>query len=207
LIAPERSGNIISGHGPGRAINGGSHMEWMFMPLKRYAEFGGRSRPMEFWMFFVLQLILYTVLLTATFVVAGGIAGLSSIGNNGSAAASGLVGMFATLGIFALVLGLVYLALLVPNLAVSSRRLHDTGKSGWWQLIYWVPWLLGMVVSFMNMGSPSSGLAGVSLIFSGLQMIGLIVLIVFYVLPGTPGPNQYGPSPMGNPGGYPAQAY
>ena len=59
------------------------------------------------------------------------------------------------------------LAVLVPSLAVGARRLHDTNRSGWWQLIGLVP------------------------------IIGLIVLIVFYIQDSEPGQNQYGPDPRG----------
>jgi uncharacterized membrane protein YhaH (DUF805 family) len=68
-------------------------------------------------------------------------------------------------GIF-LILELLYaLAMLVPSIAVAIRRLHDTDKSGWLLLIGLVPF------------------------------IGAIILIVFYAMEGTKGPNQYGPAP------------
>jgi uncharacterized membrane protein YhaH (DUF805 family) len=57
------------------------------------------------------------------------------------------------------------LALLLPSLAVAVRRLHDTDRSGWWILIGLIP------------------------------LIGAIVLLVFFVQDGTPGPNRFGPSP------------
>src|SRR5436305_1691005 len=57
------------------------------------------------------------------------------------------------------------LAVLLPNLAVGVRRLHDTGKSGWWLLIGLIP------------------------------IVGWIVLLVFFVTAGQPGNNQYGPDP------------
>jgi uncharacterized membrane protein YhaH (DUF805 family) len=57
------------------------------------------------------------------------------------------------------------LALLLPSLAVAVRRLHDTDRSGWWILIVLIP------------------------------LIGAIVLLVFFVQDGTPGPNRFGPSP------------
>jgi uncharacterized membrane protein YhaH (DUF805 family) len=68
---------------------------------------------------------------------------------------------------------LVALGLLLPGLAVSVRRLHDTGRSGWWILIGLVP------------------------------LIGFIVLIVFYVQDSEPTENQYGPPPKALPGGMP----
>jgi uncharacterized membrane protein YhaH (DUF805 family) len=68
------------------------------------------------------------------------------------------------------ILYVVYsLAVLIPSIAVGIRRLHDTNKSGWWMLLYLVP------------------------------VVGFIVLLVFFVMEGTPGPNQYGPPPPGEP--------
>jgi uncharacterized membrane protein YhaH (DUF805 family) len=64
--------------------------------------------------------------------------------------------------------GLAALATLSPSLAVMIRRLHDTDRSGWWVLVAFVP------------------------------IVGPIALIVFLVLPGTKGPNQYGPDPLAN---------
>jgi uncharacterized membrane protein YhaH (DUF805 family) len=62
-------------------------------------------------------------------------------------------------------LGLFLLASLMPSLAVAFRRLHDTDRSAWWVLIGLIPF------------------------------IGGIVLLIFYVLPSTPGPNRFGPAP------------
>jgi uncharacterized membrane protein YhaH (DUF805 family) len=78
-----------------------------------------------------------------------------------------IVGMILST-ISAGLLGMVYnLVVLLPNLAVGARRLHDTGRSGWWQLILLVP------------------------------LIGLIVLIWFYATPGAKGANKYGTDPIG----------
>jgi uncharacterized membrane protein YhaH (DUF805 family) len=65
---------------------------------------------------------------------------------------------------------LFLLASFVPSLSVAFRRLHDTDRSAWWLLISFVPF------------------------------IGGIVLLVFDCLPGTPGPNRFGPPPAGTPG-------
>lgn len=65
---------------------------------------------------------------------------------------------------------IVALALFVPGLAAGARRLHDTDKSGWLLLIGIIP------------------------------ILGAIVLLVFFVQDGTPGTNQYGPSPKGEAG-------
>jgi len=64
------------------------------------------------------------------------------------------------------------LALLLPGLAVAFRRLHDTDRSGWWILIGLIP------------------------------LVGFIVLLVFFVMDSTPGPNRFGPSPKHPEAGY-----
>ena len=118
-------------------------MHWMLLPLKRYAEFSGRSRRMEYWMFF-----LFNIIISIALIIVDGILGTS--------AAPGAMGLF----------GAIYLlALLIPGIAVAVRRLHDTGRSGWWILIGLVPF------------------------------VGGIILIVFLVQDGTPGDNQFGRNP------------
>lgn len=59
-----------------------------------------------------------------------------------------------------------YLAVLLPSLAVGARRLHDTNRTAWWLLLYLLP------------------------------LIGVIVLLVFFVLESTPGQNDYGENPL-----------
>ena len=102
----------------------------------KYADFSGRARRSEFWYFALFN------------VAASFIAGLidSIIGQP--------------------ILGLLYtLAVLIPGIAVSVRRLHDTGRSGWWLLLALLP------------------------------ILGAIALIVFYCQDSEPGLNQYGPNP------------
>jgi uncharacterized membrane protein YhaH (DUF805 family) len=78
---------------------------------------------------------------------------------------------------------IVALALLTPQLSVSIRRLHDTNRSGWWVLLGFVP-VVTMILSYQT------GLAVLNL----LSLVAF-VLIYFFVLDGTRGPNQYGPDP------------
>lgn len=112
-------------------------MNWYIDVLKKYAVFNGRARRKEYWMFVLFNLIIAFVL--------GFIEGLA--GGPG-------------------VVGLIYsLAVLIPGIAVSVRRLHDTDRSGWWLLIALVP------------------------------LIGAIVLLVFMVQDSNPGENQYGSNP------------
>ena len=98
--------------------------------LKKYAEFTGTATREEFWMF-----VLFNFLVA---VVVGVVAGIIGI----------------------LWLGTVYnLAVLVPTLAIGARRLHDIGKSGWWQLINLIP-LVGIIVLIIFWAKPSKNAGG-----------------------------------------------
>ncbi|WP_159017062.1 DUF805 domain-containing protein [Cognatiluteimonas profundi] len=117
-------------------------MDWYLKVLKNYFNFEGRARRKEYWMFVLVNLIVSF--------------GLSMV--------DGIVGLKSASGIGTL--GAIYsLAVLVPSIAVGARRLHDLDKSGWWQLIAFVP------------------------------IIGWIVLIVWAASAGQAGSNRFGPDP------------
>ncbi|WP_084420570.1 DUF805 domain-containing protein [Henriciella litoralis] len=115
----------------------------------RYFDFQGRSRRAEYWYTYLFLMIVLLVGYAAIFAVAGD--------GGGSNILIGLIGA---------VLGLFYLAILIPGLAIAVRRLHDTDRSGWWLLITFIPFAS-------------------------------IVLLVFFCMAGTVGPNKYGPDPKG----------
>lgn len=168
-------------------------MEWMFMPLKRYADFSGRSRRMEFWMWQLFQVIVYFgVIILAMIVGAGGM----MTGDPSAAMAGGGAAL-----IIMLLYGLYALAVLVPSLAVAVRRLHDTNRTGWWVLAPIVPYLIGFVAALGGVASGSEGGAAAGGIIGLVAMLAAvvlgIVLLVFYFLEGTRGPNKYGPDPKG----------
>lgn len=85
--------------------------DWGLKPFKQYADFNGRARRKEFWFFH-----LFTILIG---LVIGFMAGLLGMSPNVSNTIQGILNI----------------ALLIPTLAVSARRLHDINKSGWWILI------------------------------------------------------------------------
>lgn len=180
-----------------------SPIGWALRPLKRYAEFSGRSCRAELW-WFVLGF--FVCWMAAMILMFGAIAG---IGASNTQPSVGLVGAF---GITWLVFMIAFLALLVPWLAVQVRRLHDIDRSGWWlggfyllYLIYAV--LMGSMIfrmlASMRGGNtppdPSAFGAGFGIVglIGLLQFVYMIVLIVFYCLPGTPGPNRFGADPYG----------
>jgi uncharacterized membrane protein YhaH (DUF805 family) len=110
-------------------------MNWMWLPLKRYADFSGRSRRKEFWMFTLFQLLLNVGLII-----------LLAIGLSMRDGSQGL----GTVGWIVVVAWLVtVLALFVPAIAVQVRRFHDQDKSGWLVLLNLIPSLGGLIVMVM----------------------------------------------------------
>ena len=113
--------------------------------LKKYTVFSGRARRKEYWMFVLWNFVISIVLSLVVDVIDGVIK---------SQALS--------------VISLLYvLAVLLPGLAVFVRRMHDTGRSGWWFFINLIP------------------------------LVGWIVTLVFLVQDSKPGDNQYGSNPKG----------
>ncbi len=101
---------------------------------QKYADFNGRARRSEFWYFF-----LFTVIVSIVASVIDRIIGTNDMFSN-----NGLVGTIASL------------ALLVPSLAVGARRLHDTDRSGWLQLLALIP-LVGIILLIVWWAGDSKG--------------------------------------------------
>jgi len=101
-------------------------MKWFIKVLKQYADFSGRARRKEFWMFTLFCCIIVSI--------TAGITGYG-IAKGGSILVVGTILNFA-----------VSLAFLVPSLAVMVRRLHDIGKSGWWYFINFIPLIGGILL-------------------------------------------------------------
>jgi uncharacterized membrane protein YhaH (DUF805 family) len=114
-------------------------MEWMLMPLKRYAQFNGRSRRKEYWMWVLFVILAYVVLsfIDGMLGLGGGPWAGSSAMSGGSNYGAGISG--------GLLASLFALATFIPGLAVSVRRLHDVDRSGWWLLLGFIP-LIGAII-------------------------------------------------------------
>ena len=109
-------------------------MEWMILPLKRYADFSGRSRRLEFWMFtlFLVLAITGAIVLFAIF---------AALTESTGALTTSTIGT-----ILLIIVILAYLAILIPSIAVQVRRFHDQNLSGWMVLLGFVPYVGGLIV-------------------------------------------------------------
>jgi uncharacterized membrane protein YhaH (DUF805 family) len=181
-------------------------MGWMLMPLKRYADFSGRSRRMEYWTWQVFKLLVGCAFMAVFLVLFG--AAFASFG------ASKDPSQLIAVGGAALMMWLVYmifvLAIIIPDIAVAVRRLHDTNRSGLWILAPIGSYLIGLIVAVVTAGA-GVGMQPGDQVGTGLMatggIIGLVAalvtlalaltLLVFMFLDGTPGPNRYGPDPKG----------
>jgi uncharacterized membrane protein YhaH (DUF805 family) len=110
-------------------------MEWYLRVVKdNYANFKGRARRKEYWMFFLFNMLFVFVAAIIDYI----------------------------LGTFPLIYVIYVLAVIIPSLAVFIRRLHDIGKSGWWFFIGLIPiigviWLLVLLFTDGNPGENSYG--------------------------------------------------
>jgi len=115
-------------------------MNWYLKVLKQYADFKGRARRKEYWMF-----ILFNMIFGIVAMILDNILGIAIEG----------VGYGPLYGLYAL-------AVFIPGLAVAVRRLHDVGKSGWMILVVLIPligaiWLLVLMVTDSNSGENQYG--------------------------------------------------
>lgn len=150
--------------------------------FSRYASFSGRARRAEYWWW-----ILFTVL-------AGTLANVVDV--------ILFPGVWPDNGPVSLVLALV---MLLPSLAVLVRRLHDSGRSGWWVgsfFLFLIP-LIVVIVSVAAGASLSGSDAEVSdalaVVVGGgviLSVIWTILLFIWSLMRSQPGTNRYGPSPL-----------
>ena len=133
-------------------------MNWYLEVLKKYAVFDGRARRKEYW-FFILFNILISMALGFIDQWTDNIVHETDLGSLSGGNYIGFLGVLS---------GIYSLGVMIPAMAVSVRRLHDTDRSGWWLLINFVP------------------------------VIGAFVFFYFMVLESNPERNEYGASPKGH---------
>ncbi|HET7899776.1 MAG TPA: DUF805 domain-containing protein [Candidatus Nanopelagicales bacterium] len=132
--------------------------------FRKYATFAGRATRAEYWWWALFNGL---ILLPFYIIVAAVSASITPSSRAGTTTGTTSAGSAALLLVVALVFLVVAVALLIPTISVAVRRLHDTGRSGWWYWISLVPW------------------------------VGGIILLVFLVLDSNQGPNAYGPPSRG----------
>ncbi len=112
-------------------------MNWFLDAIKnKYAQFDGRAQREEYWMYFLFYIISYIVVAFVSYILH-----------------------------MPFLVVIFILAILMPSIAITTRRLHDINRSGWWQLLGLIP------------------------------IIGGIILLIWYVTDSDSGSNQYGPNP------------
>ena len=116
-------------------------MGWYLQVLKKGVVFTGRARRKEYWVFILINMTVISVLM-----IIEAVAGIQDI-----------------------LSGLYNMAVAIPVSAVATRRLHDTGRSGWWQFLILV------------------------------LVIGWIPLLIWLLKDSDDGDNKYGPNPKGIP--------
>ena len=131
-------------------------MEWYLKVMRdNYANFSGRARRKEYWMFtlffFLITVVIYFLFALLAFFMAGDLINLMNI-----------EWVPVVLGFSTIIYFLIHL---IPSIAVTVRRLHDTGKSGWLYLLTIIPY------------------------------IGSLIIFIFTVIEGDKGDNKYGPDP------------
>lgn len=119
-------------------------MNWYLQVMQKYAVFGGRARRSEFWYFTLITTVISYILARMDIVA------------HYPRWEDGNMGILE---------GTYSLLTLIPTIAVSVRRLHDIGRSGWWLLCYFIP------------------------------IVGWIVLLVFHCQDSEVGHNSYGSNP------------
>ncbi|MEM9181226.1 MAG: DUF805 domain-containing protein [Pseudomonadota bacterium] len=130
-------------------------MEAIELFFKNYTNFEGRSRRAEYWWIILANLIIGAVAGFIIGAIGGGFANLN------------VIGLLLTA-----VLGLYFLAILVPSIALGVRRFHDLDQTGWLVLVFALVGLIPLI-----------------------GFLAVIAQYIWFAMPGTTGPNKYGPDP------------
>lgn len=159
-----------------------SPVQWMLLPLQRYAQFSGRSSRAEYWWF-----VLFSILISIPAGIIDALLGFQLIG------------------------ALVSLGLILPSLAVGVRRLHDIDRTGWWVLapaliilptvaIAGVMGAGGAIAGLLGSGDVAGLGAGGAMLVVGIGLLAggvvALLMLVWYCTRGTAGDNRYGPDPL-----------
>ncbi len=143
---------------------------------EKYCNFKGRASRSEYWWFYLFSIILSSCAMPLRFI---------------------------SQNAYLVVIGIMYVALVLPTLGVTVRRLHDIGKSGWGYIGFLIiAFLWSMAVGIMvgiSAVTGSGGLSPVGVLFFGVGLVVMLVLAVIMIVwlckPSQPGENKYGMEP------------
>ncbi|MES2338186.1 MAG: DUF805 domain-containing protein [Pseudomonadota bacterium] len=155
-------------------------LHWLLLPLRRYAQFSGRSRRQEFWPFTIVT-------------------GVASIGCDTIDEIFGLQHGFPALALGAPgMLGSAFTVVtLLPGVALAVRRLHDIDRAGWWLAPPMAIIIGGMIVldSIFGIHDHPNGQEMLALTAMLAVLASMALLFVVFCLEGTAGPNRFGDDP------------
>ena len=193
----------------------------MFQPLVKYAQFEGRSRRSEFWLWVLFRYLLSQFIGAVAFAIIGptfmqfGMHPETYAGHPDAFFQAYMAAMGPWFRVMPFI-SLIGLALFIPSLAVGVRRLHDSNRTGWWLIMPYVVMIVGFIVFFVICGamiftasqhhtgdmSQSQGAQAALEIVGSVflcivlpVLISWIVMLVFFVTEGTKGPNRFGADP------------
>jgi len=186
----------------------------MFQPLAKYAQFEGRSRRSEFWLWMLFRFLL-SIAMVALIIALIAPAFSAMIADPHTAQARAPLLMADIFRIYPLFM-LIDLGLFLPTLTVAVRRLHDSNRSGLWLLTPLGVSAVGLIVLMgagvtvavvLTSAGPHStagqGLGAIWPIFAAYAFFFItllstyVVLLIFMITGGTRGPNRFGPDPKG----------
>ncbi len=194
-----------------------SNVPLIFQPLVRYADFGGRSRRSEYWLWALLLFLVHSALSIVQFSVMGAnMVTMQQGGDHSSAAMASAFGAGAIVGLIRVV---VFFGLLLPSIAVAVRRMHDINRTGWWIILPNTVFVIALIVvfslngpDFIKQASQANTMSGdstaaMNFVFAMMRaflwvllptLAAKVVTFVFRVTEGTKGANRYGPDPKGS---------
>ncbi len=172
----------------------------MFQPLVKYADFSGRARRTEFWLWVLLQKMLtYAALAVMGFIVPSPFYQAVDTANP-QAYIQKIAIYYAPI----LVIGVL---LLIPSMAVQVRRLHDSNRTGWWVMLPLAAFAAGAIAATSWVASQMYGKSAPQEMMGEVLLamyascvppiLAGLLLFIFNLLDGTAGRNRFGPDPKG----------
>ena len=138
--------------------------------IEHYLDFAGRIGRRTFWYYVAAYVVCYVVL----------------------AIVQSVLRIHALTALFSL-------ALLLPSLGISVRRLHDTNRSGWWLLLGVVPGGLMALIAAMAFVAGSDSAFGMAILLPIVTLAAAALLIYWYAQPGDTTENRFGSPPVDGP--------